>query len=147
MLDYVAPGKAGAPAFNFSRIERDKGAAIQELIIDERWNGDGVQVGRRVRLKLADKRAALVDLGKHLGLCVERHHVTHDDAEMSDEQIDQQIRQAADQLARMGIDVQALVGIGAVDDAQDASLRAHESAQISAVPEAGDVPRSRTGSQ
>jgi phage terminase small subunit len=30
--------------------------------------GDKGRKGRRVKIKLADKRAALVDLGKHLGL-------------------------------------------------------------------------------
>jgi len=33
--------------------------------------GDKGRKGRRVKIKLADKRAALVDLGKHLGLFVD----------------------------------------------------------------------------
>jgi hypothetical protein len=33
--------------------------------------GDKARKGRRVKIKLADKRAPLVDLGKHLGLFVD----------------------------------------------------------------------------
>src|SRR5882757_6537496 len=77
MLDYVQPSAASGFAVNLSALSRDQGAAIQEVIVDyQTGGGDDKTDVKRVRLKLADKRAALVDLGKHLGLFVERRHVT-----------------------------------------------------------------------
>jgi len=35
--------------------------------------GEDAREVKRVRFKLADKRAALVDLGRHLGMFVDRH--------------------------------------------------------------------------
>lgn len=57
LVDFEAGG-----AIDLSKIKREKAAAIAELIIEEK---DGV---KRTRLKMAEKRSALVDLGKHLGL-------------------------------------------------------------------------------
>ena len=79
MLDYMSIGKDGMPYCDFSAIDRDKAAAIQELHVDvvQEYNGakgkrrKTVPV-RRVRFKLADKRAALVDIGKHLGMFTEK---------------------------------------------------------------------------
>ncbi len=43
---------------------------MQEVTVDDNveGRGDGKREVKRVRIKLADKRAALVDLGNHLGL-------------------------------------------------------------------------------
>ena len=70
MLDYVEIGDDGQPRPNFSAIDRDLGAAIVECTVDTFTEGRGedAEQVRRVRIKLADKRAALVDLAKHLGL-------------------------------------------------------------------------------
>ena len=72
-LDYIKIGDDGAPRYDLASISRDQGAAIQEIIIDEYKDGKGDDARdvRRIRLKLADKRAALVDLGRHLGLFVD----------------------------------------------------------------------------
>lgn len=75
MLDYVVPSSDGNVRVNLADLDRDKAAAIQEIVVDEMFSeNDGetkVKV-QRVRFKLADKRAALVDLGKHLGMFVLR---------------------------------------------------------------------------
>jgi phage terminase small subunit len=70
MLDYMAVGADGDPALNFGALTRDQAAALQEVTVEDFVDGRGEDARdvRRVRFKLADKRAALVDLGKHLGL-------------------------------------------------------------------------------
>lgn len=74
MLDYVTINGSGEPIIDLSALTREQAAAIQEVIVDthnEREGEDTVAV-RRVRFKLLDKRAALVDMGKHLGMFKER---------------------------------------------------------------------------
>lgn len=71
MLDYLdfADGK---PRVDLSRVTRDQGAAIAEVNVTTRQErGKDAEV-TQVRFKLADKRQALVELGKHLGLFKER---------------------------------------------------------------------------
>jgi hypothetical protein len=71
--DYLTIGPDGEPHFDYAKIERDQAAALQEIVIEEfkdGRDGEGRKV-RRIRFKLADKRAALVDLGRHLGLFVD----------------------------------------------------------------------------
>jgi phage terminase small subunit len=73
MQDYLKIGDNGEPIFNYAAITRDQAAAIQEIIIEEYVTGRGENARdvRRIRFKLADKRAALTDLGRHLGLFVD----------------------------------------------------------------------------
>jgi phage terminase small subunit len=75
MLDYIRIGVDGLPYCDFSAVDRDKGVAIQEVhvetttVMEMGEEGERVPVQvRKARFKLADKRAALVDLGKHLGM-------------------------------------------------------------------------------
>ena len=82
IMDYVTVGADGLPFTDFSRVTRDQGAAIQEMTVETRTdyqtNAEGEREAvpvRRVRFKLADKRAALETLGKHLGMFVERHEI------------------------------------------------------------------------
>lgn len=72
MLDYVRVTEAGDPEIDLSRLERDTAAAVQEVTIDSYQDGRGEDAKevKRIRFKLGDKRAALVDMGKHLGLFV-----------------------------------------------------------------------------
>ena len=46
-------------------LDRDKATAISEVVVDvvQDGKGEGADTVKRVRFKLADKRAALVDLG------------------------------------------------------------------------------------
>jgi phage terminase small subunit len=55
---------------DLTSLDRDLMAAVGEVIVEE---VDGV---KRTRVKLLDKRAALVDLGKHLGAFVTKHEVS-----------------------------------------------------------------------
>jgi phage terminase small subunit len=75
MLDYVRINADGLPYCDFSAITRDQAAAIQEVNVEVgsaiEYNEKGERTAvpvRKVRFKLADKRAALIDMGKHLGM-------------------------------------------------------------------------------
>lgn len=72
MLDYVRPQADGTVKVDLAALDRDTAAAIQEVTVDTfvEGRGEDAQAVRRVKFKLCDKRAALVDLGKHLGLFV-----------------------------------------------------------------------------
>jgi phage terminase small subunit len=74
MSDYMRATPGGDPYLDFSALTRDQAAALVEVTVDDfvDGRGDDARDVRRVKFKLADKRAALVDLGKHLGLFVER---------------------------------------------------------------------------
>lgn len=66
MADYVAVDENGNPAPNFASVTRKQFAAVAEITIEDIETGQ--RIGKRTKFKLLDKRAALVDLGKHLGL-------------------------------------------------------------------------------
>ena len=74
MLDYMRVGPDGDPVLDFSKLTRDQAAALVEVTVEDYLDGRGEDARkvRRVRFKLADKRGALVDLGRHLGLFKER---------------------------------------------------------------------------
>jgi len=73
--DFMKPGADGDPYVDFSALTRDQSAALAEVTVEDfkDGRGDSGRDVRRIKFKLADKRAALVDLGRHLGLFVERH--------------------------------------------------------------------------
>lgn len=93
MLDYVQPTAEGDVVVDLSALDRDKAAAVQEVVVDTYQEGRGEHSRdvKRVRFKLADKRAALVDLGKHLGMFVERRHVTNEFDGLTEDEIDRRI--------------------------------------------------------
>lgn len=74
MLDYIKPAADGAAYVDLSALDRDKAAAIQEVTVDSyternpEKEGEEMRVVKKIKFKLGDKRAALVDLGKHLGM-------------------------------------------------------------------------------
>ena len=106
MLDYVQPTAAGDVVVNVSALSRDQAAAIQEVIVDYQTGGDDDKTDvKRVRLKLADKRAALVDLGKHLGLFVERRHVTTEHGDKPTDELTARLGAILESLESLGIDV------------------------------------------
>lgn len=72
MLDYI--GNSGQ-LLDLSQLTREHAAAVQEVTTQtytER-NGEDSEPVKRVKFKLYDKRAALVDLGKHHVLFTEKH--------------------------------------------------------------------------
>ena len=70
MLDYMRVTDEGEMVVDLSKITREQAAAIGEVTVEDFMDGrgDDARAVRRVRFKLADKRAALVDLGRHFAL-------------------------------------------------------------------------------
>lgn len=89
ILDYVRITADGAPFVDMSAIDRDKGAAIQEVNVEEvkERDGDDTVNVRKVKFKLHDKKGALVDIGKHLGMFVNLNMNLDPLESMSDEQL------------------------------------------------------------
>lgn len=80
MEDYVRINAQGDPYLDLSNVERDQMAAVTEVTTKQYKEGRG-EDGETVietKIKIADKRAALVDLGKHLELFVDKSKVEHD---------------------------------------------------------------------
>jgi phage terminase small subunit len=74
MKDYMKATVGGDPYLDFSQLTREQAAALTEVTVEDftEGRGDAARDVRRVKFKLADKRAALVDIGKHLGMFVDR---------------------------------------------------------------------------
>ncbi len=70
MLDYMTVDDDGYGVVDLSKLTRDQAAAISEVVVDQYTEGKGKEARKvkRMRFKLTDKRAPLVDLGRHLGL-------------------------------------------------------------------------------
>lgn len=81
MQDYMRSTSDGDPYFDISNISRDQAAALAEVTVEDFKEGRGEDARdvRRIKFKLADKRAALVDIGKHLGMFKERVELTGKD--------------------------------------------------------------------
>jgi phage terminase small subunit len=69
VLDYFRPDGSGGIIVDLARISRDKAAGIIAVRCIERVSARGDRT-RDISIRLGEKRAALVDLGKHLGLFV-----------------------------------------------------------------------------
>ncbi|WP_259666678.1 terminase small subunit [Rhizobium bangladeshense] len=70
MLDYVSIGADGDPFVSLGGMTRDQAAAVAEVTVEDFKDGRGEDARdvRKIKFKLHDKKAALVDLGKHLGM-------------------------------------------------------------------------------
>lgn len=79
MADYMKATPDGDPYLDFSALTREQAAALQEVTVEDFKDGRGEDARdvKRVKFKLADKRAALVDLGRHLGIFVDKSEVAH----------------------------------------------------------------------
>ena len=80
MYDYMSITNNGDPVVDLSDLDRIEASAIQEFTVDDYVEGRGEE-GRdvkRVKIKLYDKRAALNDLGKHLGIFNEQQNNAND---------------------------------------------------------------------
>src|ERR1700756_3816263 len=86
MLDYVRIGSDGDPVLDWSRLQRDRAAALIEVTVEDFVNGRGENASEvcKVRFKLASKIDALELLGKHHKLYVERHEHEHGGVGLAD---------------------------------------------------------------
>lgn len=80
MLDYVQIVD-GSPLVDLSRVTREQAAAIAQVVVEDfkDGRGDDARDVRKVTFKLHDKRAALVDIGNHLGMFKSKVEVTGKD--------------------------------------------------------------------
>jgi phage terminase small subunit len=78
MLDYMTITKDGDLVSDFSTLTRDQAAAISEVTVETYMDGRGedAEEVKRIKFKLSDKRAALVDMGRHLGMFKDK--IEHD---------------------------------------------------------------------
>ena len=74
MTNYIRVTSDGDPYIDLSELTEDQAAAISAVTCEDFTEGRGEDARnvRKVTFKLADKRAALVDIGKHLGMFVDR---------------------------------------------------------------------------
>lgn len=70
MQDYMRANEKGDPYLDFGKLTREQAAALSEVTVEDftAGRGEDAREVRRVKFKLADKRAALVDIGRHLGM-------------------------------------------------------------------------------
>lgn len=70
----------GNPVLDMSEATADHFAAVTEITneIYTEGRGNGARDVKRTKIKLADKQAALVKLGQHLGMFVKQSEVKHD---------------------------------------------------------------------
>jgi phage terminase small subunit len=77
MQDFMVAQPGGDPYLDFSALTRDQAAALQEVTVEDYTEGRGENARdvKRVKFRLCDKRAALVDIGKHLGMFIDRKDI------------------------------------------------------------------------
>jgi phage terminase small subunit len=78
LLDYMRIDDKGMPEVDLAGLTRDKAAAIRDIEVEE--FGEGKSEGRRVRLRMHDKLAALDRLARHYGLFREATSPADEDA-------------------------------------------------------------------
>ena len=74
MMDYTRVGPSGDPVLDFSNLTHEQAAALTEVTVDDYVDGRGENARevRKVKFKLGDKRAALMDIAKLFGWVVEK---------------------------------------------------------------------------
>jgi len=74
MQDYMRASLDGDPVLDFSGLTREQAAALVEVTVEDFKDGRGEDARevRKVKFKLADKRAALVDMGRHLKMFTDK---------------------------------------------------------------------------
>lgn len=97
MLDYMTKTDSGDLVPDFSTLTRDQAAAISEITVETYTEGRGedAEEVKRVKFKLGDKRAALVDMGRHLGMFKDKieHSGKIEISDISDDALDKRIQE------------------------------------------------------
>jgi len=91
MADFIQTQEDGSAFVDLSKLTRDQAAAIGEITSEVYMEGSGedAKAVKRTKFKLLDKKAALVDIGKHLGMFIDRKEVggPGDFAAMTEEEL------------------------------------------------------------
>ena len=92
MMDYMRIGPSGDPVLDFSQLTREQATALVEVTVDDYVDGRGENARdvRKVKFKLGDKRAALMDIAKLFGWIIERrdNKIVDEFDSMTDEQVE-----------------------------------------------------------
>jgi len=74
MMDFMTVGPDGDPVTNFKDLTRDQTAALQEIVIDAYVEGHGKEARqiKKVKFKLGDKGAALMNIARLFGWIIEK---------------------------------------------------------------------------
>ena len=74
ILDYLVIDQDGQPIVDLSDLTRDQAAAIGHVKVKrfKPYDKDAKGYTEETTFKLSDKRAALVDIGRHFGMFVDR---------------------------------------------------------------------------
>lgn len=99
MKNYMGVSSDGDPFMDLSALTEAQAAAMSEVTIEDFKDGRGEDARdvRRIRFKLYDKRAALVDIGRHLGMFKDKVELTGKDGgaiktqQLTPEEIDSQL--------------------------------------------------------
>lgn len=106
MMDYIRIAPEGEAYVDLSTLSRDQAAAIVDLTVEDFTDGRGEDSRevRRIKLKLSDKRRALVDIGKHLGMFVERQQVTVNDySDLSYDELTEKLNELVQSMVADGV--------------------------------------------
>lgn len=78
MKNYMGITGDGDPFMDLSTLTEAQAAALAEVTVEDFKDGRGEDARdvRRIRFKLYDKRAALVDIGRHLGMFTDKVQLT-----------------------------------------------------------------------
>ena len=106
MMDYMRIDPAtGDPTLDWSGLTREQAAALTEVTVDDYIDGRGERARdvRKVKFKLGDKRAALMDIAKLFGWIVEKREnkIVDEFDTMSDEQIEAWLDERAEARVKM----------------------------------------------
>lgn len=106
MADYMKASSEGDPYLDFRDLTRDQAAALSEVTVEDFTEGRGEdkRAVRRVKFKLHDKKGALVDIGRELGMFVTRTEVggPGDFERLSDAELEERLAREAAEL--FGVD-------------------------------------------
>lgn len=104
MMDYVRVGENGDAYVDLSRLDRETGAAIGEITVEEYKDGRGEDARdvKRTKFKLLDKKGALADMARVLGMFIERKEVGAPGAfaQMQDDELLHYIQQEASEISK-----------------------------------------------
>jgi phage terminase small subunit len=124
MSDYAPLLAADDPVEHLRTMNPEEAAAIEGLTIDERTDEKG-RKHRRIKIKLHDKRAALMDLGRHRGMRLGRMQIeqvpaaARPDVSMLDAEDREALRKISDKMIRRQAAPQIEGDAKEPDDAND----------------------------
>ena len=93
MMDYMKiDPRTGDPRLDWSQLTREQAAALTEVTVDDYIEGRGENARdvRKVKFKLGDKRASLMDIAKLFGWIIERREnkIVDEFENLSDQELD-----------------------------------------------------------